>query len=76
MMLDVLQVVKASEEGPTQIMYRANLSWSICRGMLDRLAAKGLVGVVSEGGRKRYGITPKGAEVLRAYTIAADEIED
>jgi predicted transcriptional regulator len=76
MMLDVLQVVKDSEEGPTRIMYRANLSWSICRGILDRLAAKELVKVVSEGGRSRYGITAKGAEVLRAYTTAVNEIED
>ena len=76
MMLDVLQVLGGSEEGPTRIMYRANLSWSICRQMLDRLAAKELVKVVSEGGRSRYGITPRGAEVLRAYTMAANEIED
>lgn len=75
MMLDVLRAVKEGAEGPTRIMYRANLSWSVCRGILRHLDSKGLVRAVAEGGRTRYGITAKGSEVLAGYTSAVSAIE-
>ncbi len=73
MMLDLLEAVRGGVEGPTRIMYRANLSWSVCQNLLRHLVERGLIRLV-EGTRKRYALTPKGSDVLSWSSRVADEI--
>jgi len=76
MMLDVLEAVKEGPERPTRIMYRANLSWSICQDLLGHLVERGLVRPIAEGERKRYDLTPKGSQVIIWSGEIADEMGD
>jgi len=76
MMLDILEAVKEGPERPTRIMYRANLSWSICQNLLGHLLERGLVRLIAEGERKRYDLTPKGSQVITWSSNIADEIGD
>ncbi len=73
MMLDILEAVSGATEGPTQIMYRANLSWSVCQDLLRHLVERDLIRLV-EGTRKRYALTPKGSDVLGWSSRVADEM--
>lgn len=74
MMLGILKAIKGGAEGPTRIMYRANLSWSICQDLLGHLVKRGLVRLIAEDERKRYELTPRGSEVLNWSSRVADEI--
>jgi len=74
MMLNILEAVKEGAEGPTQIMYRANLSWSICQELLGHLVERSLIKRIDEGERRHYELTPKGSEVLGWSSKVADEI--
>jgi len=65
--MDMLSAVKDGSERPTQIMYRANLSWLALQTHFKTL--------VESGNRKRYEITEKGRSVLMAYHKIKDEIE-
>lgn len=62
-MLDILEAVREGVEGPTRIMYKANLSWCICQDLLGLLIKRGLIRPV-EGTRKGYELTPKGSDIL------------
>ena len=74
MLIDILKAVKGNAERPTRIMYRSNLSWSACRDMLQYLVGRNFVRVVTEGERKQYELTPRGADVLRSYATAVEEL--
>ncbi len=74
MMLDILEAVKEGPERPTRIMYRANLSWSVCQDLLGHLVGRGLIRLIAEGERKRYELMPKGSQVIGWSSKAADEI--
>jgi predicted transcriptional regulator len=75
-MLDILAAVKGKAEKPTRIMYRSNLSWSLCQELLRHLAGKGLVRVVAQGRRKRYELTPQGDAVLVSFGGILEELGD
>lgn len=65
--LDIIRVLSAGEQGPTHIMYKANLSWLVLQEYLKKLEGLGLIegGMVDE--RRIYKITQKGFDLLRQY---------
>ncbi|MDG6969928.1 MAG: hypothetical protein JRN54_02315 [Nitrososphaerota archaeon] len=74
MMVDVLRAVRGGAVLPTRVMYRSNLSWSVCQGLLKHLTAKGLLETRAEGERRLIVLTPKGSLALGEYCRAAEEI--
>ena len=73
--MDMLSAVKDGSERPTQIMYRANLSWLALQTHFKTLVEGGMLKWAESGNRKRYEITEKGRSVLMAYHKIKDEIE-
>jgi predicted transcriptional regulator len=71
--MDMLAAVKVGSDKPTQIMYRANLSWVALQGHLRILLARGLLRWVADGNRKRYELTTKGANVMYSYVKILEE---
>jgi predicted transcriptional regulator len=65
--MDMLRAVKEGAEGPTRIMYGANLSWDVLREHLSSLVQNELLAEQQDGKRKKYDLTEKGAEILEAY---------
>jgi predicted transcriptional regulator len=72
MMVHVLDALRKGADKPTRVMYKSNLSWSACQTFLSHLVERGFVKVVSDGPRKRYELTPSGAEVLSSFTMIAE----
>jgi len=73
--MDMLAAVKDGSERPTQIMYRANLSWLALQTHFKTLVEGGMLKWAESGNRKRYEITEKGRSVLISYHKIKDEIE-
>lgn len=65
--MDVLQVVSQGIDRPTQIMYKANLSWMALQENLKALVAKSFLREESVGPRRRYELTQSGYEILRTF---------
>ena len=76
MMVDVLRAVRGGAVLPTRVMYRSNLSWSVCQDLLKHLVARGLLETHAEGERRLIVLTPKGSLALSEYCRAAEEIAD
>jgi len=74
--VDILKVVAAGYGKPTQIMYRANLSWNVLQAQLKSFLASGMLDVEEYGSRRRYLVTPKGVEMLGSYEKVVKEILD
>ncbi|MDG6983057.1 MAG: hypothetical protein JRN28_00655 [Nitrososphaerota archaeon] len=55
-------------------MYRADLSWFACQVMSRHLMAKGSVRANAEGGKRRYGLTSTGLDVLGRFLKATEEV--
>jgi predicted transcriptional regulator len=72
--MDILSAIMAGAEGPTQILYKANLSWIILRDHLSALGEQGLVAERAVGNRKKYSLTGKGIEIASAYLNLVREI--
>ncbi|MDV3243920.1 MAG: hypothetical protein LYZ66_01945 [Nitrososphaerales archaeon] len=72
--MDMLKAVKEGAEKPTQIMYKANLSWVALQTHLKSLLEKGLLHWVTEGTRKRYELTIKGSNVMYSYAKILEEV--
>lgn len=72
--MDMLKVIKSGAEKPTQIMYKANLSWVALQTHLTRMIERGLLKWVTEGTRKRYELTLKGSSVMYAYQKILEEV--
>ena len=78
--VDVLNEVKAGSNKPTQIMYRANLSWKPLQNILRSLLNQGLLCEMEEEIKDkrtkiRYELTQKGENVVRYYSKAKSLIE-
>jgi predicted transcriptional regulator len=71
--MDMLAAVKVGADKPTQIMYRANLSWIALQTHLKQLLERGLLRWVADGSRKRYELTTKGANVMYSYIKILEE---
>ena len=65
--MDILGCIGAGAGKPTQIMYRANLSWTALKGHLEILEKNGLLKEVDFGARKVYELTSKAVSVMSAY---------
>ena len=65
--MDVLQVVSQGIDRPTQIMYKANLSWMALQEHLRTLVAGSFLKEENLGTRRRYELTQSGYEILRTF---------
>jgi predicted transcriptional regulator len=74
--VDILRVVMQGYGKPTQIMYKANLSWNVLQSQLRAFLETGLLKVEQYGSRRMYQITQKGAETVLSYQKVVDEILD
>ena len=76
LVLGVLRAVGGGVDKPTRIMYAVNLSWRPTQAILGSLVGQGLLEVFEVAGerrsRRRYGLTEKGAGVLRYFDGARD----
>ncbi len=72
--VDILRAVENGYGKPTQIMYRANLSWNVLQTQLKSFIESGMLQVEAYGSRRRYIITPKGAEMVDSYQKVVREI--
>jgi predicted transcriptional regulator len=72
--MDILRAIMEGAEGPTQIMYRANLSWTLLRDHLSALGDQGFVTKKAVGDRKKYSLTGKGTAIVGAYLNLIREI--
>ena len=72
--MDMLAAVKEGAEKPTQIMYKANLSWVALQSHLTQLLERGMLKWAADGNRKRYELTVKGANVMYSYLRILEEI--
>ena len=72
----IAEILEIAKEGTlkTQIMYRANLSWNALQLQLKSFLEGELLEVEEYGTRRRYRITPKGAEMVRSYQKVCDGI--
>jgi predicted transcriptional regulator len=73
--MDILTCIQAGIEKPTQIMYKANLSWTALKEHLDALMASSLLREVEYGSRRKYELTEKALSVLAAYRKVVNEIQ-
>lgn len=74
--VDILRVVMQGYGKPTQIMYKANLSWNVLQSQLRAFLETDLLEVEEYGSRRRYKVTQKGAEMVLSYQKVVDEILD
>ena len=72
--IDILRVIMQGYGKPTQVMYQANLSWKVLQTQLSSFLEAGLLRVEAYGTRRKYAITPKGAEMVRSFQKVADEV--
>ena len=72
--VDILRAVESGYGKPTQIMYRANLSWNVLQAQLKSFLESGMLDVEVYGSRRRYLITPKGSEMVDSYQKIVKEI--
>lgn len=72
--MDILSCVKAGIEKPTQIMYKANLSWTALKDHLTALENGALIRTVEYGTRRKYELTEKALAVLMQYQKILDEV--
>ena len=71
--MDILKVVRDGAEGPTQIMYRANLSWLLATQHLRELVGNGILTEHSVKKKVIYKMTDKGISILRSYWAVVDQ---
>lgn len=65
--MDVLEAVSRGIDRPTQIMYKANLSWGTLQSNLSALVGRGFLESQDLGPRKRYELTQAGFEILQGF---------
>ena len=72
--MEILRVVMNGSGKPTQIMYRANLSWTVLQSQLRAFVTSGLLTVVDYGSRRRYEITSRGVDMVKSYERVINEV--
>jgi len=65
--MDILRVVCEGCKKPTQIMYKANLSWVALQEHFRSLVAGGLLHETKFGKRVEYALTSAGLSILQDY---------
>jgi predicted transcriptional regulator len=71
--MDILKVVRDGAEGPTQIMFRANLSWVLAKQHIAGLVGNGILSEHSIKKKVIYKLTDKGISILRSYWAVVDQ---
>src|SRR5579872_2430173 len=71
--MDILTVLRDGATGPTQIMYKANLSWIAASQHLRELVEHAIVSENSLKTRVSYQLTEKGISILRSYRTVMDQ---
>ena len=69
-----MTVVRDGAEGPTQIMYRANLSWTILTQHLKELIESSILSEHNIKSRFTYELTEKGISILRSYKLIVEQL--
>ena len=64
---DILRVVSHGAEKPTNVMFRANLTWPLTVAYIELLLRHRMLSTEEGGGRAVYRVTPKGSELLRSF---------
>ena len=72
--MDIISCIKSGAEKPTQIMYKANLSWTALKDHLSLLEKGGLIKSVEYGTMTRYELTDKAMAVLMAYKKLVEDV--
>lgn len=71
--MDILSCIKGGYDKPTQVMYKANLSWTALKDHLAALETSQLIAGTNYGSRRRFELTERAFQVLAAYEkILAD----
>ena|SRR2546426_1672311 len=65
--MEILRVVMNGSGKPTQIMYKANLSWSVLQSQLRLFLQSDLLNATAYGSRRKYSITDKGIDLVKSY---------
>ena len=81
--LDVLIVIRSGTDKPTNIMYKANLSWKPLNRILDSMTSQGLIDETKVDGHarrdkrtsRRYVLTSKGENVIGYFNGAKALLE-
>ena len=73
--MDILRSVRDGALGPTQIMYRANLSWIIVTAHLKDLVEHGVLSEHKIRTRLTYVLTERGINILRSYRAVVEQFE-
>jgi predicted transcriptional regulator len=71
--MDILTVVRDGAHGPTEIMFKANLSWKLVTQHLKELVDSGILSEQSVKDRVFYSLTDKGIGILKTYMHVADQ---
>jgi predicted transcriptional regulator len=74
--MDILRVTLDGANKPTQIMYKANLSWVALLGHLKALTASDFMKEVDFANRKEYEVTSRGIELLQNYQKVVSAVRD
>ncbi|MBI2185027.1 MAG: DUF4364 family protein [Thaumarchaeota archaeon] len=72
--VDILDTVAKGHEGPTRIMYKANLSWVVLQSALNSLMTNGFLVEESDSKRRVYRLTEKGMQVLNHFRQVKEEL--
>ncbi len=72
--MDVLQVISQGIDRPTQIMYKANLSWMALQETLKSLVGRAFVREENLGQRRRYELTQSGFDILRTFRTVLESM--
>ena len=73
--MDILTVVMEGAVGPTQIMYKANLSWNLLSQHLKDLVEHGVLLENNVKTRSTYQLTERGISILRSYRLVVEEVK-
>ena len=72
--MDILTVVMEGAAGPTQIMYKANLSWNLVTQHLGVLVGLGVLLENKIKNKYTYQLTERGISVLRSYRLVVEKV--
>ncbi len=73
--MDILRSIHEGAEKPTQIMYKANLSWVGLQEHLQGLLQSALIRDVQYGNRRKYELTDKAIALMMTYRSMVQEME-
>lgn len=73
--MDILRAVREGALGPTQIMYKANLTWMIVTAHLRQLVKFEMLTENKVNKRLTYMLTDRGIKLLGSYLLVVEQFE-